>query len=491
MPQELVVVAERYALEERVAEGGMAAVWRARDDVLARTVAVKILHPHLAEDASFLERFRREALAAARLTHPNVVAIFDTGTEDTTSPPRHFIVMEYCAGGTLASVLAREGPLDHNRVINVGAAVCSALDYAHRNEVIHRDLKPANVLISDDGTLKVADFGIAKAAFVGREITTTGSLIGTVTYISPEQARGDEPDARSDLYSLGAVLYELLVGRPPFVGETALATAMKHLQEDPPAPRSIRAGVPRSLEAIVLKTLAKDPDDRFTSADELRTELLRSGGGNEGTLVMRAPRDQRSGREPPLAETHGDARWIARVLFLVASVVLVALAVAWLIDQDDVAPQRDGGAGGAGARRISTATDFDPFGSGGEHPEEVGFAFDGRPATAWSTEGYDSPLHEQKEGVGLIFDLGRTVEVATVEVVATEDVTFELRAADELGDGTTHETFEEVADGVTESGATSLDVGSEPARFWLVWITRLPGEGSGEASVFEVTFFGP
>ena len=269
------MLGERYVLEERIASGGMASVWRAKDVVLARTVACKLLHPHLAEDKSFVERFRIEALAAARLSHPNIVAIYDTGS-DEGDDPKHFIVMEHCSEGTLAQLLNREGPLDPAHVESIGSTICSALAYAHAHEVIHRDIKPHNVLLSEHGSLKVTDFGIAKAAFVAKDITTTGAIIGTVTYVSPEQAQGKEPDTRSDLYTLGIVLYELLVGKPPFSADTDVATALMHVNQAPISPRSIRAGVHRDLDAVIMKALAKDPEDRFDSAEAMRDAL---GGG--------------------------------------------------------------------------------------------------------------------------------------------------------------------------------------------------------------------
>ena len=483
MSQELVTLAERYALESLVAEGGMAAVWRARDEVLARTVAVKILHPHLAEDDSFVERFRREALAAARLTHPNIVSIYDTGTENGAgTSDRHFIVMEYCGGGTLAELAAAEPP-SPERVIGIGAAICSALSYAHENGVIHRDLKPANVLLSSDGTLKVGDFGIAKAAFTGHEITTTGSLLGTVTYISPEQARGEEPDARSDLYSLGVVLYELLVGRPPFSGETAIATAMKHVDEQPAPPRSIKAGVPKPLETVILKALSKDPDDRFASADHMREELLRCGRSDE-TAVMRAPAAvQRTATAP---EHHGDARWVAWVLALIAAAILAAVGINWFVGPGD-----DNGGETSSPRatplQIAGASDFDPHGDGEEGSDEVTNAFDRNPATAWTTEIYDDPLDVQKPGVGIYFDLGESTELTQVEIVGTPGVSFQLRASDEAG--SSENAFAVVATEEAEA-TTTIELDGDRGRYWLVWITNLPNGGTGEAAINEVKFFG-
>src|SRR5687768_1314699 len=288
MPSELDSIAGRYVLERQISQGGMATVWQAKDDVLARPVAIKILHPHLSQDEGFLERFRREALAAARLTHPNIVSIYDTGTEEAPDgePDLQYIVMEHCSRGTLEDLLRTEGALAPERVASAGISICEALSYAHRHGIVHRDVKPGNVLIANDGSLKVADFGIAKAAFGKKDITTTGSILGTVTYLSPEQGRGEEPDQRSDLYGLGVVLYELAVGRPPFAAETQIATAMMHVKDPPPSLRSIRAGVPRSLEAIVMKALAKDPEDRYASADDMARALGSQGGTNGGTSAF-------------------------------------------------------------------------------------------------------------------------------------------------------------------------------------------------------------
>ena len=265
-------LAGRYVLEEHVATGGMATVWRARDQVLARTVAVKILRDDLANDPEFLERFRREAIAAARLNHPSIINVFDTGTDEGVV----FIVMEFFDGRTLAEILTGAGALDPERVVELVSPVLEALGFAHSQGVVHRDVKPANILVSDDGRVKVTDFGIAKAVVeAGADLTTTGSMLGTVQYLSPEQVEGSPVDPRSDLYSTGAVAYELLAGRPPFRAETPVATAMMRLTTNPKPLRDIRPGLPRELEATVSRAMAVRPEDRFPSADAMRTALQR------------------------------------------------------------------------------------------------------------------------------------------------------------------------------------------------------------------------
>src|SRR5688572_4602157 len=281
-PDAFDTIAGRYVLEEPIARGGMATVWKARDEVLARFVALKILDRDLAQDPAFLERFRTEALAAARLAHPNIVQTYDTGEDEGG---HHFIVMEYCPGGTLQDLVKREGALPPERAVALVAHICDAIAYAHRHEVVHRDIKPGNVLVGIDGSVKVGDFGIAKAAFASKDVTTTGKILGTVTYLSPEQARGEEPDGRSDIYSLGVVLFELLTGRPPFEAESPVATAMHHLKSEPPGPRAVKGNIPRALDAVVLRSLEKDPDARFSTADEMR-RALESACAPSGTAAF-------------------------------------------------------------------------------------------------------------------------------------------------------------------------------------------------------------
>jgi eukaryotic-like serine/threonine-protein kinase len=270
------VLLDRYEVGPLLGAGGMAEVYEGRDRLLARRVAIKVLQSQFARDQGFLLRFKREAQAAASLSHPNVVGVYDTGSEDGT----HFIVMEYVEGRTLKDVIRQEGPLYPDRAAEICADVCSALVAAHARGLIHRDIKPGNVMLTPDGKVKVMDFGIARATS-SETITQTAAVIGTAQYISPEQAQGQPVDFRSDLYSLGCCLYEMLTGKVPFTGANAVAIAYRHVREDPTPPRTLNPDVPVALEAICLKAMAKLPDNRFQTAAEFRSDLERFRNGEQ------------------------------------------------------------------------------------------------------------------------------------------------------------------------------------------------------------------
>ena len=277
---------DRYEIQQRLGRGGMADVYLARDRLLERRVAVKVLFPEFATDPSFVARFRREAQAAANLTHPNIVAVYDWGQQGGT----YFIVMEYVNGRTLAEVLRADGKLAPVQAATVSSEVAAALGFAHRNGVVHRDVKPGNILVTASGDVKVADFGIARVANAGTDagLTQAGSVMGTAAYFSPEQAQGATPDPRSDLYSLGIVMYEMVGGRPPFTGDNPVSIAYKQVHEAPPRLRDLTPDVPVAYEAIVAKLLAKNPAARYATADDLRLDLTRFRDGQRPEALAQA-----------------------------------------------------------------------------------------------------------------------------------------------------------------------------------------------------------
>src|SRR3954454_25288177 len=264
------VFSNRYRIERELAHGGMAEVYLARDESLDRLVALKALFPEYAREPSFVERFRREAQAAANLNHPNIVAIYDWGQETGT----YFIVMEYVEGRSLRDVIRTDGPIDAAQAAEITSEIASALAFAHRGGVVHRDVKPGNVLITQGGIVKVTDFGIARAG-TSDGLTQTGSVMGTATYFSPEQAQGLAVDGRRDVYSLGIVLYEMVTGVAPFTGDSPVSVAYKHVREDVVPPSQRNPEIPPDLEQIILTALAKDPALRYQTADDMRADLLR------------------------------------------------------------------------------------------------------------------------------------------------------------------------------------------------------------------------
>lgn len=326
----------RYDLTAHLARGGMADVFEASDRMLDRQVAVKILHQRYAETDSFVARFRKEAQAAANLSHPNIVSIYDWGEEDGT----YFIVMELVKGRSLRDVVKSEGKILPRRAAEIATEVSSALEVAHRNRVIHRDIKPGNILLSEEGVVKVTDFGVARAWDDSEDLTKTGAVIGTATYFSPEQARGDPADERSDIYSLGVVLYEMLVGRPPFSGETPVSVAYQHVTAEVLPPSRLNPDVPPELEAIVMQSLAKDPARRYEAAAHIRRDLLLFLQGRTRPRPATTPRPptaqvaRRPDLPPPTVSpdeayrrVHATPRQPSQVPFVITSVALAALVV--------------------------------------------------------------------------------------------------------------------------------------------------------------------
>ncbi len=287
----------RYELEELVGSGGMSNVFRAHDRLLERTVALKILHEQFTRDEDYVERFRREARAVAQLAHPNIVTVIDRGEQDG----RQFIVFEYIHGQNLKE-LSAGGPLDVREAIGLALQVARALSFAHERGLVHRDVKPQNVLLNDDGQAKVTDFGIARSLDV-HGVTQTGTVLGTSDYIAPEQARGQQVDPKTDIYSLGAVLYELLTGEVPFKGDNFVAVAMRHVNEPPPSVLDRRPDCPLRLDLAIQRAMAKDPEERFASMDEFCAELEAclaelDGRGDEGaTMIVPPPPRQQSAKQ--------------------------------------------------------------------------------------------------------------------------------------------------------------------------------------------------
>lgn len=325
---------DRYRLDEKLATGGMGSVYRATDQKLGRVVALKLLAANLAEDGSFVERFRREARAAAGLRHPNIANVFDAGEADDC----HFIVMELAEGRDLARLLREEGPLSQERSVGIIDRICLALGHAHAAGIIHRDVKPANIIVGPDDSVKVTDFGIARAADDSK-LTVTGSVMGTAHYISPEQAEGKPLSPGSDIYSLGIVMFETLTGAVPFTGESLMSVAMRHINEQVPPPSSISDGVSPEMDEVVLRATSKDPSDRYRDTGEMHEALLAVQGRSDGSTavlpVMSATTPQST--VWPIPGDRWDPVSLGRKVLLVFGVlalIAVSLAVWRLISSD-------------------------------------------------------------------------------------------------------------------------------------------------------------
>src|SRR5579864_9334757 len=384
------VIADRYELEELVEHGGMSTVYRGRDRLLERTVALKVLHPHFLDDPEYVERFRREARAVAQLSHPHIVGVIDRGQADG----QQFIVFEYVEGENLKQLLERSGPLPVSQVIELGTQIADALAFAHAHGLVHRDVKPQNVLLDHAGDAKVTDFGIARSLDVEHGFTQTGTVLGTSNYLSPEQAAGAAVTPATDVYSLGVVLYELLAGEVPFHGDNLVAVAMKHVTEHPPSLLDHRTDIPPRLARAVERALEKDPDSRFPSMDAFATELRRCrdelGSFDAERTVIRG--GSVAAAIPPRRSRRRIGR-LPLVLALAGLALLAAVVIALAVDRGTSGGNHHQGGGPAGGTAVALhgTGDYDPSGPPDSHAGTASAATDGNPSTYWYTQHYFSP----------------------------------------------------------------------------------------------------
>jgi predicted Ser/Thr protein kinase len=476
------VLSGRYRLKAKLGSGGMSTVYLARDETLDRPVAVKVMHREMSEQPDQLERFRREARAVAKLSHPNVVSVIDAG-EDGGHP---YIVFEYVEGENLKQRIKRLGPLDTQEALAYAIEIARGLSVAHDRRMVHRDVKPQNVLIDAEGRAKVTDFGIARQ-LEQHGVTDTGRVLGTTDYVSPEQAMGHGVDPRSDVYSLGVVLYEMLTGDVPFSADTQVGVAMKHVNEELPDVQRRRPEISAATALTIERAASKDPEKRYKSVGEmvadletaLQVEAARAGSTEgEATTVLKAVRPKRRWLRGRGRSVLGGLAVLALAGAAVAAVVLIS---------------NHGGGSGIGTKggspiAIQSATDYDPEGDGSEHSDEVQLAIDGNPTTtAWTTETYETGPEVIKDigpaGVGLYLDAGRDVAAKSAEVRSAEPG-WDLTVYGSPGPPP------EDLDGWTEVGkqadmdthqSVDLDTNGQRYRYYLLWITKLASTDEGYA----------
>ncbi|MTV25300.1 protein kinase [Nitriliruptoraceae bacterium ZYF776] len=497
-------LADRYQLEDRIASGGAAVVWRAFDETLARTVAIKLLHPHHANDATVVERFERESVSAAQLNHPNVVRIYDTGREEELV----YLVMEHVDGPSLREVLRSRGPLDPTVVAAIGEQVAAALGEAHAHGLVHRDVKPANILIASDGTVKVTDFGIAKALDADATLTNPGTVVGTAAYVAPEQLEEGRVDARADVYALGVVMFECLTGRPAFSGDTPTATAAMRLTHELLPPRQVRADVPRLLDDVVVRSTRRDRQGRYSDGavmaaalapqvpakpSELTIQLIGEphvGDRDDSSELDELPPQPEQRGSGPIPATRGE---YARRLLLAFVGGLVLTLVAVLATQ----AMRDDAPAATPPLPVAEVELYDPLGLEGDNPDDARLAGDGDRATAWVSGVYPDPeFGPERDGVGLLFDLGEPREVREVVIdLVRGGLSFELYAHDTYIDpdaGHLEQWGRPLASFNDSLQTQPVATSQAPARYWLLWITGLStsGDDGFTAEVAEVTFEG-
>jgi serine/threonine-protein kinase len=485
-------IGSRYELEELVGTGGMSSVFRAHDRMLERNVALKVLHAHFSDDDEYVGRFRREARAVAQLSHPHIVTVIDRGADGG----REYIVFEYVDGQNLKELVRQSGPMPVRRALELAIAIAEGLAFAHAQGLVHRDVKPQNVLLSDEGEVKVTDFGIARSLEMDGGVTQTGTVLGTSTYISPEQAGGKGVTPATDVYSLGVVLWELLAGDVPFPGDNFVTVALRHINEPPPSLHAIRSDVPPRLAAAVDRALAKRPEDRFPSMEAFEQELRRCLGERDteqsavvpAQAVPLAPPPPSYVPYPPARRSRsGRGRWIA--LFAAVLVGLAAIVAGVIgLGGGGKHPSSSGGGGGGGTVSSGApvslvgVTSYDPQGNGDEHFSTAPAATDGNPSTSWYTETYSTPnFGGLKDGVGLVLDAGSPVAVKSLTVTTpTPGFQASVMTGDAQGGPFTADSATQTVD-----GTTTFDLNGSTARFYVLWITQLPPGGRAEVS--EVT----
>ena len=492
------VLSGRYRLQSKLGSGGMSTVYLALDETLQRNVAVKVLHREMSDQPDQLERFRREARAVAQISHPNVVAVIDAGNDESGHP---YIVFEYVEGETLKQRIDRYGRLPLDEAAAYAIEVGRGLQAAHLAHMVHRDVKPQNVLIDGEGRAKVTDFGIALSQEADG-LTKTGRVLGTTDYVSPEQAMGKTVDDRSDIYSLGILLFEMLRGEVPFKAETLVGVAMKHVNDPMPDIQENRPGTSAALAAVIERSTAKDPKKRYRDmgamlADlegALEVEIARAGGGGEeATTVLRSVPSRQRLLSPRSVSIVG--------ILLVLAGVLVALALVELGGESDEAPSEVAGSQEAAPDSgteipIAAAQDYDPIAGDGEHPEEVDLALDGDPETFWLTSTYQTgPQLELsgKEGVGLIVETEEVVSPRGIEI-QTPDPGWRAQVYGTEGDPP--DSIQGWGDPLTSDpfeadGDADIPLNESESDHFLIWITELTenDEGGYFATIGEVKLF--
>jgi eukaryotic-like serine/threonine-protein kinase len=485
------ILGGRYRLDRELARGGMATVWIAEDPLLSRRVAVKLLLPELAVDDALRVRFRNEAIAAAKLSHPGIVATYDTGDDDGTA----YIVMELVEGKTLRHLIDERGRLPVHEAVDISSQVADALEHAHRQGLVHRDIKPANVLVQTDGRVKVTDFGIAKAAG-GDDLTRTGTVVGTARYLAPEQVNGHPVDGRADVYALGLILYEMLAGRAPFGGDSDMATAVARLTNAPEPIRAARPEVSRPLEDVLARSLARDPEYRYQSAQAFKDALApgldmaptgplaqpvaprRASPPPDGpspTQVAPHPPRPVPPQQPPAAGRARRWPWLLLILLLLVAGGITALVLSNLSGDDSGGGNGSQATSGGGVLPIVEASAFDPFGPDGEeHSSEAPRAIDGDPGTAWQTDGYNNRnFGNAKPGVGLWVQLDAPHDITSVTVTALEGGwSGEVYVADQPG--RTLDAWgppQATGDNIPATHPFSMNA---HGQYVLVWCTHLP-----------------